>query len=93
MMPAKMATPDFLKIKVFWNKGYDVKIFILDVINKVLSRDSNHIVDEVNFYQSLITIAFLRESYHNFSFIKIWLEKYSSLRGDLGSGWIIYDWY
>ena len=93
MMPAKMATPDFLKIKVFWNKGYDVKTFIHDVINKVLSRDSNHIVDEVNFYQSLITIAFLRESYHNFSFIKIWLEKYSLLRGDLGSSSIIYDWY
>ena len=93
MMPAKMATPDFLKIKVFWNKGYDVKIFIHDVINKVLSRDSNHIVDEANFYQSLITLAFLRESYHKFNFIKIWPEKYSSLRGDLGSSSIIYDWY
>ena len=34
MMPAKMATPDFLKIKVFWNKGYDVIISAHDVINK-----------------------------------------------------------
>ena len=24
MMSAKMATPGILKIKVFWNKGYDV---------------------------------------------------------------------
>ena len=42
MMPAKMAT---LKITVFWNKGYDVIIPVNDVTNKVLSRDSNDIVD------------------------------------------------
>ena len=40
MMSAKMATPDFLKIKVFWNKNYDVS-------NKILSRDWHYIVDEV----------------------------------------------
>ena len=47
MMSAKIATLDLLKIKVFWNKGYDVIIFVHDVINKILSRDSNHIVDLV----------------------------------------------
>ena len=45
MMSAKMATPGLLKIKVFWNKGYDVIISVHDVTNKILSRDSNYIVD------------------------------------------------
>ena len=46
-MSAKMATSDFFKIKVFWNKGYDVIIPVHDVNNKILSRDSNYIVDVV----------------------------------------------
>ena len=45
MMSAKMATPGLLKITVFWNKGYDVIISVNDVTNKILSRDSNYIVD------------------------------------------------
>ena len=44
-MPAKMATPGFLKIMVFSDKRYDVMIFVDFVTNKVLSRDSNYIVD------------------------------------------------
>ena len=47
MMSAKMATPVLLKIKVFWNKGYDVTNSVNDVTSKVLSRDSNYIVDVV----------------------------------------------
>ena len=47
MMSAKMATPGLLKITVFWNKGYDVIIPVDDVTNKILSRDSNYIVDVV----------------------------------------------
>ena len=47
MMSAKMATTALLKIKVFWNKGYYVIYYGYDVINKVLSRDSNYIVDMV----------------------------------------------
>ena len=49
MMSAKMATPGLLKITVFWNKGYDVIISVDDVTNKILSRDSNYIVDVVMF--------------------------------------------
>ena len=45
MMSAKMATPGFLEITVFWNKGYDVIISVDDVTNKISSRDSNYIVD------------------------------------------------
>ena len=47
MMSAKMATPGLLKITVFWNKGYDVIISVHDVTNKILSRDSNYIIDVV----------------------------------------------
>ena len=46
MMSAKLAK-DLLKIKVFWKKNYDVMIFVHNVTNKVLSRDSNYIVDGV----------------------------------------------
>ena len=45
MMSAKIITPGLLKIRVFWNNGYDVIIFVDDVTNKILSRDSNYIVD------------------------------------------------
>ena len=44
-MSEKLATPGFLKIKIFWNKSYDDIILDYDVINKILSRDSNHVVD------------------------------------------------
>ena len=47
MMSAKMATPGLLKITVFWNKGYDVIISVHDVTNKILSSDSNYIIDVV----------------------------------------------
>ena len=59
MMSAKMATPGFLKIKVFWNKGYDAIISAHDVTNKIVSRDSNYIVDVVmwpNFGNSSISM-------------------------------------
>ena len=47
MMSAKMATPALLKIKVFWNKGYYSIYSVYDLINKILSDDSNYIMDVV----------------------------------------------
>ena len=49
MLSAKLTTLGFLKIKVFWNEGYNVIISACacDVTNKILSRDSNYIVDVV----------------------------------------------
>ena len=47
MMPAKMATLGLLEIKLFWNKDYDVINSAHDVTNKILSRDSNYIVNVV----------------------------------------------
>ena len=45
MMSAKMASPGLLKITLFWNKGYDVIISANNVTNKILSCESNYIVD------------------------------------------------
>ena len=45
MISGKMATPDLLKIEVFLNIGYDVIIAVNDAINKVLSLDSDYIID------------------------------------------------
>ena len=47
MMSAKMATLGLLKIKVFWNKVYDVIISVHDITNKILLRVSSYIVDAV----------------------------------------------
>ena len=42
-----MATPGLLKIKLFWKKGYDAMIYVHDITNKILSRDSIYIVGVV----------------------------------------------
>ena len=57
-MSAKMATLDFLKTKAFWKKGYDVIIYVQDVTNKILLRDSSNIVDVLgpNFGNSNISM-------------------------------------
>ena len=47
MMSAKMAALALLKIKLFWNKGYDAINSVHDVTNKILSCDSNYIVNVV----------------------------------------------
>ena len=47
MMSAKITTPGLLKIRVFCNNGYDVIISVHDVTNKILSRNSNYIIDVV----------------------------------------------
>ena len=45
IMSVKLTTPGFLKITLFQNKSYDVIILDYDVTNKILSRNSNYIVD------------------------------------------------
>ena len=47
MMSVKLVTLGLLKIKVFWNKDYDVIVSVHDATNETLSRDSNYIVDMV----------------------------------------------
>ena len=45
MMSAKIATPGIHKIISFWNKCYDIIIPFDEVTNKILSSDTNYIVD------------------------------------------------
>ena len=47
MISAKLATLGVLKTKTFWNKGYEVIISVYDNTNKILSCDSNYVVDKV----------------------------------------------
>ena len=47
VMSAKMAIPGILKIKIFSRKGYDVIIYVHDANSKLLSCNSNYIVDAV----------------------------------------------
>ena len=47
MISAKIVTLGLLKIKAFWNKGYDVIISVYDVSNEILSLDPSYIVDVV----------------------------------------------
>ena len=46
-MSTKLVTLGLLKIKLFRKKDYDVIILAHDVTNKILSRDSNYIVNVV----------------------------------------------
>ena len=45
MMSAKLASPGLLKIKIFQNKGYEIIIPHRDATNKILSCDSNYILE------------------------------------------------
>ena len=47
MISEKLATLSLLKIKVFWNKSYDLIISVHDANSKILSRGSNYIEDVV----------------------------------------------
>ena len=78
MMSARMATPGLLKKTVFLNKGYDAIIPVDDVTNKILSRDSNHIVDHNKLSQP--------------QFCKDLTRKTAFFRGGLSSSSIIWDW-
>ena len=75
MISAKMVTPALVKIKVFWNKGYDVIISVSDATNKILSRDSNYIIDVVMWPKFGYCSISMRKSYHNLNFTRIWPEK------------------
>ena len=88
-----MATVGLLKIRVFWNKGYDVMISAHDVTNIFLSHDPNYIIDEF-MWPKFGNYYFYEKSYHNLNFIKIWPEKPVFFwGGGLGSSSIISDWH
>ena len=47
MISTELATLSLLKIKVFCKRGYNFIISVHDVTNKILSSDSNYLVDVV----------------------------------------------
>ena len=47
MISTKLATLELPEIKLLWNNGYEVVNFFHDVSDKILSRDSNYIVDVI----------------------------------------------
>ena len=57
MMSTKIVTLGLLKIKVFWNKGYDIIISVHDVTKKILSV-SQIILKMWSCDQCLVTLAF-----------------------------------
>ena len=78
MISAKLATLELLKINVFWNKGYDVIVSVHDVTNKILSHDSNYIVDVFmwpkfgNFSVSMKERSFITSILWGFDHKTIW---------------------
>ena len=60
MMSANMAPLSLLKLKVFWNKGYDAIISVYDVINKIY-HVAQIILQMWSFDQSLVTLVLLWE--------------------------------
>ena len=89
-MSAKLATPGCLKINIFQYKCYGVIIIEYDVTNKILSHDSNYIVDlvlwpkfgnsNISIRAAIITSVLLRFD-----------QKNIFLRVGLGSSSIIWD--
>ena len=75
-----MATPDLLKLKVLWNKGYDIITYVYDDTNKFLSRDSNYIVDAVPIgpseYSNLDISFFFGFSFRTYSIDQIYLKTF-----------------
>ena len=55
----KIATLDLLKIKLIWNKDYDVIISSHDVTNKILQRDSNYTGHVVMWSNVIKTLSFI----------------------------------
>ena len=74
IMSAKLATLGLFKMKVFQNKGYDRIIFVHDVINKILSCDSNYIVDVVMWHKFGNSSVSMGEVIIA-CFMRIWPEK------------------
>ena len=69
-MSAKLATLGFLKIMLFWNKGYHVIISVHDVANKTLLRDSNYIVGVIMWPKFGNSSIFMKEVL-NLNFVRI----------------------
>ena len=81
-----------LKIKVFLSKRYDVLFYACKVTSKILSSDSNDIVDVVMWPKignSSISMGEVTLT----SILKRFDQEHHFLRGALGSSSVIWDWH
>ena len=85
MMSAKLATLGRFEIK-FWRH------YFYCVINKILSRNSNYIVDSVK-WPTFGNSSIGKVDLNVLNFIRIWTEETFFLRGALGSSSIVWDWH
>ena len=81
IMSAKWTALGFPKLKEFCNKGYDITNYIYDVTIKIISRDSNYILDVVTWPKFGSSSITRREVIIASS----WPEKTLFLRDTLGS--------
>ena len=80
MMSAKMATLGLLKIKIFWNKCYDVIICAYDVTNK--SYHVNQIILQMwSCDQNLVSLVFLWDKLSKPQFYKDLTKKNTIFEG------------
>ena len=91
IMSAKSADLGFLKIKVFGNKCHDIIVFAHDVTNKILLRNSNHIVDAVMWPKFDNSSISMREVIITTILQGFDQKKPILWRGDLDSSSIIWD--
>ena len=54
----------FSRVNLFWNEGYEVIFYVHDVINHILSCDSNYIVDVVMWPKFGNPSIYMERSYH-----------------------------
>ena len=91
MLSTKMLIVGLLKI--LWNKGYDAIISVHDVINEILSRESNYIIDGVIRPKLGNSSISVRQGITTSIFIRILTRKTTFFKGVLGSSPIIWDWH
>ena len=94
MMPAKLPTPDRLKIKILQNKGYDVIIPDYDVCNKILLSESNYFLDVFMWPKFVNSSISLKEVIKTHFYHDLTRKNFFFLRGTgVGSSSIIWDWH
>ena len=86
-----MATSSPLEITLLWSKGYDVIIPTDDVTNKILSSDSNYMVEMFIWPKFGNSSISMRKVNTTLVLLGFWPEKLLFLRGGLRSSYIF--WY
>ena len=93
MMSAKLVTLGLFKVKILWNEGYVVKVFVHCATNKILSCDSIYNVDVVFWPKFGNSSISMKELIITLISSIYWQEKPAFLRGVLVSSLLISGLY